>query len=734
MRGIFIFLLATTITFGQKKTVEKIDSVAYYIKLADIFKQKNNYKLAIANSNLAYKYATANNNVLDKSIALTSLGTIYFELKKISDAKDAFIKSINELNTLPLTSQLALNYYKLGLCSMSLEEYTLAEEYFGKSEKIYNTLKIENTQLLLLQKGILYKAKGKSDEASQIFNTIISKPDNEDSFNAKAEALYQLASIEFDKNRSNLTLNYLNRALVLNSTNNNNIEQRIKILYLLSKVNDNLLNTTLSHTYLKEHVLLRDSLLKLNNKRLAANDYISLKESERIDLFEQLSKENETQQKTNKFAKLISVLAIALISILSLLSLSLYKNNIIRTQSNKLLQEKNSELEIAKEKAEKASQARADFLSTVSHELRTPLNAINGITHLLIEENPKESQIHYLNSLKFSGNYLITFINEILEINRIESNNIEIEKIDFKLKDLLVNIQNSLKEFAKVNNNQFILDIDENVPNTVIGDPTKMSQIFLNLINNALKFTKNGEVKVIVELFGIKENKATIHFSVIDTGIGIAKEKQGTIFDSFAQGSIEINRKFGGTGLGLAIVKKLIDLLGGEIKLESELGKGSTFYFDLEMEISTVQAEKEKEEIILLDKDIDTMLEGKNVLIVEDNKINQMITKKMVEKKGMTTNIIDNGEDAIEEIKNNNVYDLILMDVHLPGINGTIATREIRKFNKSIPVIALTAISLNENRDILLGFGMNDVITKPFNINTFYTVISKVISNSKSVA
>lgn len=718
--------------FSQDDSVEKIDSVAYYIKLADIYKQKNNYKLAIENSNLAYKFAEQSKDALKKSIALTSLGTTFFELNKISDAKDAFIKSINELHTLPITSQLALNYYKLGLCAMSLEEYANAEANFSKAEKIYENLKIENTQLLLLQKGILYKAKGKTQEAVQIFNEIISNPTEEDSFNTNAEALYQLAAIENNKFRSNLALNYLNRAFALNSNNNNNIEQRIKILFLLSQVNDNLMNTSLAHTYLKEHVLLRDSLNKLNNKRLAVTDYISLKDTERIDLFEQLSKENESQQKTNKFAKLISILAIALISILSLLSLSLYKNNIIRSQSNKLLQEKNTELEIAKEKAEKASQARADFLSTVSHELRTPLNAINGITHLLIEEDPKESQIHYLNSLKFSGNYLITFINEILEINRIESKNIQIEKIDFKLKDLLNNIQNSLKELAKVNNNKFLLDIDENVPNVVIGDPTKMSQIFLNLINNALKFTKNGEVKVIVELFGKRENKATIHFSVIDTGIGIAEDKLESIFDSFAQGSIEINRKFGGTGLGLAIVKKLIELLGGEIKLESKLGVGSTFYFDLEFEISENQKDNEKEEVVLLGQDIDLVLVGKNVLIVEDNKINQMITKKMIEKKGMTTTIIDNGEDAIEEIRNNNVYDLILMDVHLPGINGTIATREIRKFNKILPIIALTAISLNENRDLLLNFGMDDVITKPFEINNFYTVISKTLSNSKS--
>jgi signal transduction histidine kinase/CheY-like chemotaxis protein len=720
--------------YGQKKPVEEIDSVSYYIKFADFYKHKNNYKLSLENSNNALKFATNNKDSFSKSLALTSLGTSYFELKKITDAKDAFAKSIKELSDLPLSSNLALNYYKLGLCHMSMEEYARAEAFFNKAQQIYSTLKIENQELIDLQKGILYKTKGKIDLATELFNNIISKTDTEDIFKTKAEALYQLAIIEIDNKRNNLALNYLNRALAKNSIDINP-EQRIKILYALSVVNDNILDLKKSHQYLKEHVALRDSLAKLNDKRLDANEYYSIKENEKVDLFEQLNKENEAQQRTNRFAKLISILAIALISILSLLSLSLYKNNIIRTQSNKLLQEKNNELEIAKEKAEKASQARADFLSTVSHELRTPLNAINGITHLLIEENPKESQVHYLNSLKFSGNYLLTFINEILEINRIESNNVEVEKIDFNLKDLLFNIQNSLKELAKINNNDFILDIDEKVPNAILSDPTKLSQIFINLINNALKFTKNGEVKVLVELFGIRDNIATIHFEVIDTGIGIAAEKQQTIFDSFSQGSIEINRKYGGTGLGLAIVKKLIDLLGGTIKLESELGKGSNFYFDLEMEISNRKTEPEKEIELEIPLDYnDDILEGKHVLIVEDNKINQMITKKMVEKKGMTTNIIDNGEEAVEAIKGEHNYDLILMDVHLPGINGTIATKEIRKFNKKIPVIALTAISLNENRDILLSFGMNDVVTKPFDPVNFYNVIAKVLSKSKSIA
>lgn len=734
MKKVILLLLFTTIVFGQKNAINKIDSVAYYIKLADFYKQKNNYKLSLSNANNALEFASKNKDAKNKALAYTSLGTSYFELKKINDAIAAFSKSIKELSTLPISSDLALSYYKLGMCHMSLEEYVRAEAYINKSQEIYSALKIENQELIDLQKGIIYKTKGKVKLATELFNNIISKPDSQDSFKTKAEALYQLGIIESNNNRYNLALNYLNRALEKNKIDVNT-EQRIKILYALSKANDKLLNLKDSYRYLKEHVTLRDSLLKLNNIRLDANDYYSIKENERIDLFAQLNKESEAQQKTNQFMKLIAILAIALISILSLLSLSLYKNNIIRTQSNKLLQDKNSELEMAKEKAEKASQARADFLSTVSHELRTPLNAINGITHLLIEENPKESQIHYLNSLKFSGNYLLTFINEILEINRIESNNIEVENIDFNLKDLLLNIKDSLQELAKVNNNNFVLEIDEKVPNAVISDPTKLSQIFINLINNALKFTKNGDVKVLVELFGINENVATIHFEVIDTGIGIAPEKQQTIFDSFSQGSIEINRKYGGTGLGLAIVKKLVDLLGGSITLQSELNKGSSFYFDLEMKVSTRKFDLEKEIELEIPLDYnEEILANKHVLIVEDNKINQMITKKMVEKKGMLTSIIDNGEDAVEAIRSENNFDLILMDVHLPGINGTIATKEIRKFNKKIPVIALTAISLNENRDILLSFGMNDVVTKPFDPVNFYNVIAKVLSKSKSTA
>lgn len=450
------------------------------------------------------------------------------------------------------------------------------------------------------------------------------------------------------------------------------------------------------------------------------SDTSNKKKSGKILQTEKGNKETKSQQKANAFAKLISILALALISILSLLSYSLFKNNILRTQSNLLLKEKNNELQIAKENAEKASKARSEFLSTVSHELRTPLNAINGITHLLLEENPKNSQLDYLKSLKFSGNYLLSFINDILEINRIESDNIPIEEIHCNLKLQLTNIQNSFKEIAQEKNNIFLLEIDESIPENIICDPTKISQIFINLIGNSLKFTQNGYVKIIAKLAFFEGNIIKITFKVSDNGIGIPEDKQEEIFDSFSQGSIEINRKYGGTGLGLAIVKRLIELLGGTIQLNSKIGLGTTFSFTLPFKVSNSKIGIVEEKIT----DI-TIIKNKKILLVEDNKINQMITKKMLENKGMICKILDNGEDCVMLLKEENDFNLILMDVHLPGINGTFATQQIREFNKKIPIIALTAISLNENREMLISFGMNDVITKPFDPENFYKIIAK---------
>lgn len=718
----FIFFNSLLYSQQKKSVSAKIDSVDYYIQLANFNLKVNNYQNALESSQNAIEVSQKKGNKEQEANAYTFLGSIYFELKKYDDAIETYVRSISLYNDLDPSTEQAYCYYNLGLCYMEKEKYGVAEIYFDKANAIYETIEIPDAkELLNLQKGILYKAKGKTQLASSIFNTIIAKPDNDDSFKTKAEALYQMGDIEFEGGRSNLALNYLNRALELNSKSDN-LEQKSNIFKLISQVYEKMMDIDNSFVFLKKHLVLKDSIIQLNSKKIGTEAFEKFKESEQMKTIKQKDKENREQKKLIKVSKLTSVLSIALITILSLLSLSLYKNNIIRNKTNKQLQEKNTELEIAKDKAEKASQARAEFLSTVSHELRTPLNAINGITHLLIEEKPKKSQIDYLKSLKFSGNYLLTFINEILEINRIESNNIEIEKICFNLKQLLTDIQNSLKEIASQNNIDFGLEVDPEISKTFSGDPTKLSQIFMNLINNALKFTENGKVIVRAKLLEETETSQNIYFEIVDTGIGIPSDKQEIIFESFSQGSVEINRKYGGTGLGLAIVKRLVSLLGGTIKLESSVKKGSNFNFTLTLEKGIESSDVMK----FHTSDFDFI--DKKVLLVEDNKINQMVTKKMLEKKQINCEIVDNGEDAIEAVRNNK-YDLVLMDVHLPGINGTIATQSIRKFDKKTPIIALTAISLNENREMLLSFGMTDVITKPFNPDEFYKVIAERMKN-----
>lgn len=720
---LLFFLLITTISFSQKKKmVEENDSIFYYSHLSEIKSKQNNYKEALLYTQKAIHFAKQTKQKESQAIQTFKLGKLYFEVKKYDDAINFFNKSASLSKQFEAsTTQATTNYY-LGLCYIKKEQFKEAELCFNKAEFIYKTLKInDDFDLINLQRGIIYKSKKQNELASNYFNKIIVKPDSPAILDCKAEALYQIGTIEMSQNRNNLALNYFNKALSLNS-NNNNLEQKSDILLALSRVYEKMLDKNNAYTFLKQQSNLEERISILDNEKLGVDDYEKFKEIEHLKEIEQINQETRAKEKENKFSKLISILAIALISILSLLSLSLYKNNIIRTQSNKLLEEKNKELILAKERVEKASKARSEFLSTVSHELRTPLNAINGITHLLLEEKPKKSQMNYLESLQFSGNYLTKFINDILEINKIDSSKAVIEKTNFNLKLLLDSLKSSLKELALENNNNFEFEIDPEIPNYLIGDPTKLSQILLNLINNALKFTHNGNVVVTTKLISLENKKVSIYFEVKDDGIGIPEENQKSVFDSFSQGSIDINRKYGGTGLGLTIVKKLVRILGGEISLESKVNEGCSFKFDLDFKVSNISYKTDKKQSTIENSNFT----DKKILVVEDNKINQMITKKMLENKGIQCEIIDNGEESIEICKKNK-YDLILMDVHLPGINGTIATQQIRKYDTVTPIIALTAISLNENREMLLSFGMNDVITKPFVPEDFYTVIARYV-------
>jgi signal transduction histidine kinase/CheY-like chemotaxis protein/tetratricopeptide (TPR) repeat protein len=726
---LILFFLATTYCYSQSvyKDATKInDSTDYYLEIGLFNKEeKKSYSKAILYTEKAIEFAKKNKLSNKLADCYLQLATIFFELEKNDLAIDYYIRAISIYSKSEPKSNIALAYYSLGKCYLKKNNIPYAESYFEKATIVYEKLNfLEAIEVINLQKAIIKKEKRKYEEAITILKGVIENISDDALLSTKTEAYIQLGEIEVIKKEYSQALDYLNQAKYTNETSNNDFKLAKRIYKLLGTTHEKNNNISSSNFYLQKYVNLIDSIGKLNNSNLTENTVDKIQFDKQLKTIEQLDKERKSQQKTLRFSKLISILSIALISILSLLSLSLYKNNKIRTSTNKLLKEKNKELTLEKEKAERASKARADFLSTVSHELRTPLNAINGITYLLLQENPKQSQLDYLKSLEFSGNYLLNFINDILEINRLESDKVTIEKINLNITKLSQNIINSFKEFINENNINFHLNIDNSLNYNLKGDPTKISQILINLINNAIKFSKDGDVWFTISKKSETENNITLHFEIRDNGIGIPEEKQEAIFDSFSQGSVEINRTYGGTGLGLSIVKKILEVMGSEIYLISEAEKGSTFSFDLEFEKGIIDPVT-----IEINQNIEFSNE-KNILLVEDNKINQMITQKMLERKGISCVIIDNGEEAIENVKTNN-YDLILMDVHLPGINGTEATTEIRKFNNTVPIIALTAISLNENREMLLSYGMNEVITKPFEPEHLYTVVTKYLSNTE---
>ena len=726
-----IFLLFVTfLSYGQsvyKDDTKISDSTDYYLEIGLFNKEdKKAYKKAIEYTEKAIAYAKSHDLKEKLADSYLQLGNIYYNLEKNNLAIDYYIRAVNTFDSKKPKNNLALSYYGLGRCYLKKNNIKVAEIYFEKAISLYKELNfLEAIELINLQKGIIEKEKKSYDLAKDILLSVVSNLEEDSFLNTKSEAYFQLGEIEMIQTNFDQAAKYYELANKISKSNNSDLETEKKILNKLSIAYEKTNDLKKSHFYLKQYINLTDSVTKNIFNIDADNTIDKIQFDEQLKTIEQLDKEKKSQQKTLRFSKLISILSIALITILSLLSLSLYKNNKIRISTNKLLKEKNKELLDEKVRAERASKARAEFLSTVSHELRTPLNAINGITYLLLQEKPRANQLNYLKSLEFSGTYLLNFINDILEINRLESDKVDIENINFNLKNLMENILTSFQEFISENNINCHLQIDECLASNIKGDPTKLSQILINLLNNAIKFSKDGDVWCTIKKINECENTIKLYFEIKDNGIGISPEKQQTVFDSFSQGSIEINRTYGGTGLGLSIVKKILEIMGSTIHLVSETGKGSTFSFELEFEKGI--ANNITHEVVQPDQ---SLLSNKKVLLVEDNKINQMITQKMLEKKGISCVIIDNGEDAIENVKNNH-YDLILMDVHLPGINGTEATSEIRKFDTKTTIIALTAISLNENREMLLSYGMNEVITKPFEPEHFYAVITAYLTNTE---
>lgn len=383
----------------------------------------------------------------------------------------------------------------------------------------------------------------------------------------------------------------------------------------------------------------------------------------------------------------------------------------------------NIQLQTAVKIANEAVKSKSEFLSTMSHELRTPLNTVIGTTDLLLSDAYDPHQVENLKDLKFSANYLLDIVNDILDYNKLESSKLKLETINVDLVKLLNEVSSGLYHQAHKKHIELKLEVDEEINNySVFTDPTRITQILYNLIGNAIKFTSVGEVTVKLNILEKGVDNLLIRFTVKDTGIGISQDQQVSIFEPFNQASTSITRNFGGTGLGLSIVKRLLLLFGSNINLESRKHQGATFYFDIDFKYQLKPEQKDSElvsEEIILNQDISDL----NILVAEDNLMNRVLIQKVFSRWKNTPVFAENGQQAID-IAAKTKFDLILMDLHMPVMDGYRASKTIKydknNINYSTPIIAFTASISEEILAEVKSAGMSDCIYKPFNATEMY--------------
>ena len=708
---------------NARRSLAVSKSLQYNLGMVNAYNQIGLLELNFANYQAALDahYSALRNHEQtqnQKGISLSNLflGRVYQEKGEFQKAESFYEASLELAREINCSLCISKSNSRLGDLSHVQGKDNLSIQYYLVAlEAISLTNNIEELAEVNRNVGLLYRSAKKNDRALEHYLKSLSGFERINNKEKQSILCYEIGVIYQGKNEFDLALLYMKNSLGL--------AEKTGLKAYIKKGYENLANVyeknedhKLAYEYLKYYLAIKDtreiseleSQLDIENK----NQEIQL-----------LNKEKQFKAQELKNKNFVTNIILVVFFVVIILALFLF---FALKQKNKI----NLQLQLANEDANRSRMDKEEFFAYTNHEIRTPLNAVVGMSRLLGETDLNPGQQKYLRTINSSAQNILFLVNDVLDLSKIESGTIELETVDFSIQDIINELINSLDFKLREKNVSLISKLDQSIPKVLMGDPHRINQIVLNLVDNAIKFTTDGEVCIAVSVNRETERSTSLLFEISDTGIGIRRSRLDTIFDSFKQETTHTTRQYGGTGLGLAITKKLIQLMESKIHLESTYGEGSRFSFELELKKS-----KNKTLDLGLLNNSGSSLRDLKVLVVDDNTLNREIFFDLINnyKNNVEVEIADDGKMALLKVKQSN-YDIILMDIQMPRMDGYEATRQIRKLKgskASTPIIAMTAHVLDGVAEKCNQAGMNDCVSKPINLTILNQIIKKHIKKSQ---